>query len=251
MKETYIEIPSSDNGIAIHGTLRGKSSGPLILLLPGLGGWMHDLQMFNGSRYFEERGYSTLRISPYGHAENQRSISNFGIHEYSKDVDAVCKYLRSKGTDFIAVAGHSYGGLAIAYSKEQNFETGILWDPTHTDGYGNPEAIKNLERDFMYIKELDSYVSGTGPGYVLAKKVFTDHGPGSNIAISKFKKPLLVVNASDTKSQITAGKDYVDNCPAESKQVIIPNSSHPFTEDGAMERLFQATADWVDQIQQA
>jgi esterase/lipase len=248
MREKYLEIPSYEKGISIHGILRGQISKPLILLVPGLGGWMHDLLLFNGARYFEKRGYSTLRISPYGHAENQRSISNFGVKEYAKDIDAIASYVLGKGNLFFAIAGHSYGGLAIAYTDNRHLKTGILWDPTHTDGYEDTKAKQNLERDFMYIKELDSYVSGVGPGYVLSRKVFEEYGPGSNSRIASFRKPLLVVNASDTTSQITRGKDYVDNCPAQSKQVIIPESSHPFTEDGAMEALFKVTADWIDQF---
>lgn len=248
MKETYIEVPSYETGIKVHGMLRGDLTMPVIILAPGLGGWMHDLQMFNASRFFDTHGYATLRLSFYGHSDNQRNISNFGVHENAKDIDAVVDYVLSKGSTFIAVAGHSFSGLAIAYSKKQKFNTGILWDPTHTDGYDDPEAQKNLDRDFMYIKELGIYVSGVGPGYVLSDKVFNDHAPGSNEAAKNFNKPLLVLNASDTQSQIDRGNDYVASCPAMSRQVTIPDSSHPFTENGAMERLFKETLQWMEEI---
>ncbi len=248
MKETYIEIPSSDKDIKIHGTLRGSLNMPVAILAPGLGGWMYDLQMFNASRYFEDSGYSTLRLSFYGHKTNQRNISNYAVHDCAKDIDAVVGYLRKQKVKFIAVVGHSYSGLGIMYSENQQFDTGILWDPTHTDGYEEPESQKNLERDFQYIESLKSYVSGEGPGYVLSERVFKEYGPGSAIAAKKFRRPLLVINASDTDYQIERGKDYVDNCPVQSKQVIIPRSSHPFTEDGAMEKLFEETIKWMDKL---
>lgn len=92
-----------------------------------------------------------------------------------------------------------------------NIITEVHVSPTHTDGYNEPDTPTNLDRDFMYIKELVSYVSGVGPGYVLSDKVFNDYGPGSNQAAKMFNKPLLVVNASDTQSQIDRGKDYIDN----------------------------------------
>ena len=69
MTEHYVKILNKNDDIEIHGVLRGDYSQPLIVLAPGLGGWMHDLQMFNASRYFEEKGYSTLRVSFYGHDE--------------------------------------------------------------------------------------------------------------------------------------------------------------------------------------
>lgn len=248
MKETYLEIPSYDKDIKIHGTLRGELTNPLIVLAPGLGGWMHDLQMFNASRFMEQAGYASLRLSFYGHADNQRNIFDYAVHDCAKDIDAVVEYLRTEGSEFIAVAGHSYSGLGIMYTEKQQFDTGILWDSTHTDGYEDPESQKNLERDFMYIDDLGSYVSGQGPGYVLSKRVFTDYGPGSAIAAQKFTKPLLVVNASDTDYQIERGLDYIDNCTTKKKHVIIPYSSHPFVEEGAMDQLFQATADWMNEI---
>jgi len=38
--------------------LRGGLGKDLIILAPGLGGWMHDLQMFNASCYFERSAIS-------------------------------------------------------------------------------------------------------------------------------------------------------------------------------------------------
>ncbi len=249
MKESYLEIPSYKDRVSVHGTLRGDLSSPVVILAPGLGGWMHDLQMFNASRAMEEAGYASLRVSFYGHADNQRNISDYHVHDCAKDIDAVVEYLHKEGADFIAVVGHSYSGLGIMYTEKQQFDTGILWDSTHTDGYEDPESQKNLDRDFIYINELGSYVSGLGPGYVLSKKVFTDYGPGSAIAAQKFTKPLLVINASDTKYQIERGLDYVNNCKTKKKHVIIPDSTHSFTGDGSMEKLFQATVEWMDEIQ--
>jgi dienelactone hydrolase len=248
MTETYIKILNEFDDIEIHGMLRGKFIDPLIILAPGLGGWMHDLQMFNASRYFEKQGFATLRLSFYGHDERQRNISDFGSHDCAADIDAVVDYVRRQGAKFVGVAGHSFSGLGIIYSKQQRFDTGILWDPTHTDGYDDPEAEKNLARDFIFIESLNSYVSGIGPGYVLSNKVFSDHGPGSNEAAKSFKKPLLVINADESKSQIEKGMDYVKNCPSESKHVVIPNSSHPFTQDGAMENLFSETTKWLNDL---
>ncbi len=47
MKERPIEIPIPNSKLKIHGVLRGDYSHPLVILAPGLGGWMHDLLVFN------------------------------------------------------------------------------------------------------------------------------------------------------------------------------------------------------------
>jgi hypothetical protein len=41
------------------------------------------------------------------------------------------------------------------------------------------------------------------------------------------------------------GQDYADNIDAPTKHTIIPNSTHPFTEDGVMEDLFKESVAWI------
>jgi hypothetical protein len=74
-KNVCIPIPNSE--LEIHGILRGKYTSPLAILAPGLGGWQHDLLLFNASRFFEQHGISTLRVSFYGDDNKQRNIGDF------------------------------------------------------------------------------------------------------------------------------------------------------------------------------
>lgn len=245
MKERKVQIPISNTELNIHGVLRGEYSLQLAVLVPGLGGWMHDLLLFNASRYLEKHGISSLRVSFYGDGDDQRNIGDFDVNVNTKDIDTIVNYAKRKGAGLVCVIGHSYGGMAIVYSKRQQFDTAVLWDPSHTGGYDEPMAINNLAEDFIFIKELDSYVSSKGPGYVLSRKVFENYAPGSTAMAGKFKIDTLVVNASNSKEMQKFGKDYADSINAKTKHIIIPNSSHPFTEDGAMEKLFEETVKWV------
>lgn len=250
MKETDVKIPLSTSSLYIYGTLRGKYESPLIILCHGYGGWMHEMLLFNASRYFEKQGFSTLRLSMYGGGEQSRNISQSDVMTHANDIDDVVSYLKAKKVHWVAVVGHSYSGMAIVYSKKQQFDAAALWDPTHTDGYDEPQNKKNLEEDFIFIEELSAYVSGIGSGYVYAKTVFDNDYPKSREVAKKFKIRTGVFNADWSKEQQRYGKDYADNINAEAKQIIIPNSSHPFTEDGAAEKLFKATADWFQFLQQ-
>ncbi|MGZ6005193.1 MAG: alpha/beta hydrolase family protein [Candidatus Saccharimonadales bacterium] len=244
MKETEVKIPLSDTKLNIYGTLRGDYKHPLIVLCHGYGGWMHEMLVYNAARYFEKEGFASLRLSMYGGGEKSRNISDSDVMTHASDIDDVVAFVKKAGADWVGVAGHSYSGMAIVYSKKQQFDAAALWDPTHTDGYDEPQNKKNLAEDFIFVKDLNAYVSGLGSGYVYAKTVFDNNYPKSQGTCLKFKINTCVFNASWSKEQQRYGKDYTDSIDAKTKQVIIPDSSHPFTEDGAAEKLYAATAEY-------
>ena len=247
MIEHEIEISIPHCRLKIKGVLRGNLKSPLAILAPGLGGWMHDLILFNASRYFEKHGISTLRISFYGYDDNQRDIKDFDVKTAAADIDTIVEYLIKNDTPWIVVIGHSYSGMAIVYSLEQKFNAAVLWDPSHTGGYDEPMAINNLEKDFIYIKKLDSYVSGNASGDVISRKVFENYNPGSTAMALKFKIPTLIVNADGSKEMKDYGQDYADSISAPTDCIVIPGSTHSFTEDGVLEKLYETTLRWIKQ----
>jgi dienelactone hydrolase len=245
MNEKKVKIPIRGTNLEIHGVLRGDFSIPLVILAHGLGGWMHDVLMFNASRYFGKHGIASLRIDFYGWDEKQRDIKDCYVKTFAEDIDATVAYIKQHGAEWVGAIGHSYGGLAIAYSNNQEFDAAVLWDPTHTDGYENPDAKKNLEKDFIYLKELDSYVTGNGYGDVLSRKVFEGYAPGSTAKAKDFKVDTLIINADYSEDMKKYGKNYADSISAPTKHIIIPNSTHPFVENGVMETLFSETLKWL------
>lgn len=242
MKEKEVKIPLSDSDLYVYGTLRGDYSNPLIILCHGYGGWMHEMLLYNGARFFEKEGFSTLRLSMYGGGEQSRNISDSDVMTHARSIDDTVSFVKAKGASWVGVAGHSYSGLAMVYSTSQQFNAAALWDPTHTDGYDDPQSIKNLENDFFFVEKLNAYVSGLDSGYVYARSVFDNDYPKSNVMAAKFNVPTCVINASWSKEQQKYGKDYADSIAADSKQIIIPDSSHPFTEEGAADKLFTETS---------
>ena len=209
LKETEVYIPIPNSGLEIHGTLRGDYKMPLAVLAPGLGGWEHDLLLFNASRALGKIGIATLRVSFYGDREKQRNIGDFSVKTTAADIDTIVSHARDQGAHWICVIGHSYSGMAIVYSQAQAFDAAVLWDASHTDGYDEPKAKKSLKDDFLYIEELDSYVTANGPGYVLSRKVFEDYTPGSTEMAKNFDLDTLVINAQHSgESMMRFGADY-------------------------------------------
>jgi pimeloyl-ACP methyl ester carboxylesterase len=245
MAETKVKIPLPDNQHYIYGTLRSSYNNTLIVLCHGYGGWMHETLLYNGARFFEKEGLSTLRLSMYGGGEKSRDIADSDVTTHANDIDSVVEYVRKKGVKRVVVIGHSYSGMAIVYSAAQDFDLAILWDPTHTNGYDEPEAIKNLKNDFTYVDSQRVYASGKGPGYVYAKTVFENDYPESKEAASKFKIKSCIINASWSKDQQKYGKDYADHIDAITEHIIIPDSTHHFMDDGVAEKLFAETTNYL------
>lgn len=248
MREQEVKILLTDSDLYLYGTLRGDYSNPLIVLCHGYGGWRHEMLLYNSARFFENEGFSTLRLSMYGGGDQSRNISDSDVLTHARDIDDAVLFVKEKGSSWVGVVGHSYSGLAIVYSTRQQFEAAALWDPTHTDGYEDPQSINNLENDFVFVEKLNAYVSGLGSGYVYAQSVFDNDYPKSNEMASKFNVPTCVINASWSKTQQKYGEDYAECIAADSKQIIIPDSSHPFTEEGAAEKLFTETSTYFKSI---
>lgn len=209
---------------------------------------MHEMLLYNAARYFESEGFATLRLSMYGGGEKSRNISRSDVMTHATDIDVAVKFVKQAGAPWVAVVGHSYSGMAVVYSKDQAFDAAVLWDPTHTDGYNDPKAAANLKNDFIFVDALQAYVSGVGPGYVYAKTVFDNTYPNSHEAASRFMLSSCIINASWSSDQQRYGKHYADTIDAKTEHIIIANSSHPFTEDGAAERLFAATASYCKRL---
>jgi hypothetical protein len=79
--------------------------------------------------------------------------------------------------------------------------------------------------------------------------VFDNDYPKSQEAAKRFKVNTCVFNANWSKEQQSYGKNYTENIDAKAKQVIIPDSSHPFTEDGTAEKLYSATTEYFNSLQ--
>lgn len=149
MPEKSISIPLQETGLNLHGTLRGRFEDPTIIIIPGMGGDMNDLLSYNASRYFENQGLSSLRLSLNSGAFDQRNIKDCDINTFLSDIDDAVDFVKHQRAPWICTLGHSFGSMAILYSKKQAFDAAILWDPSHTDNFGNDQSSQNLAKHFF------------------------------------------------------------------------------------------------------
>lgn len=97
MKEQDVDIPIEGTKYKMQGVLRGDYTSPVIILAHGLSGWMHETLMFNASRYFEKKGFATLRINLNGDSKDEIHIKDFGIHENALEIDVATDFVKQKG----------------------------------------------------------------------------------------------------------------------------------------------------------
>jgi alpha/beta superfamily hydrolase len=62
--------------------LRGSFAQPLAIIAPGLGGWMHEMLLYNAARYFDKKGIATLRVSLYGDEPDQRDSVDCDVYTH-------------------------------------------------------------------------------------------------------------------------------------------------------------------------
>ncbi len=245
MTERQLFIPAVETDITVHSMLRGELDNQLLIIVPGLGGKMNDLLPYSASRYFEERGLSTLRIDLYGNAVDQRNIKDTTVETIASDIDSAVNFAREQGVEWVGVIGHSYAGMAVLYSLSQAFDAAILWDPSHTDDFKTEASRRHLAEHYTYVEELDCYVSGDGSGHILPRSLFDNALPSSTEMAKKFTIGTLIVNASLNTELSQQGDEYREQIGVSVTQKTVTGASHRFTEDGALKSLFDITYDWL------
>jgi len=140
--EKLVKIPTSNNR-KIYCKIRGPLSRPVIVFVHGLTSDMEEHIFFNGTRFLEKHGYSSLRFDLYGYNSNQRKMKDCTLKIHAHDLDLVLAYLRRRGVKKICVIGHSYGGPAILYSNKKDFDLVIFWDSSYGKSAIFPSARFN------------------------------------------------------------------------------------------------------------
>ncbi len=236
-KEQEIKIPIGEDKF-IYGTLRGSLENPLIIFVHGFTGHRDEHIFFNGARFFEERGISSFRFNLYDWNKDARKLEECTLSLHAEDLDKVVKFFRDKGVKKIFVIGHSFGGLTVLLSKNQDFDRAILWDASD-----NPAKVT----ESTHIKELDRYyVSGQESyGFTIGKAMVEENEQLKPYdLIQKFKKPIKIIVAGDG-DLVKAGEKYFEIANNPKSFCSIPNAKHNFNEEGTEEKLFEETCDYL------
>lgn len=239
-----INLPDTD-GLKIKTILRGDFSQPVTIIVHGRPGNGNELLPFLLAHYLSEQGIASLRISLYDFSKDTRNLLDTSVDTDAADIDAVIRYVRSKGSSKVFAVGHSYGGLAILKSTER-LDAAVLWDPTHglvfdrgadTDEYGvfTKVACGNL------------VITTSGYGYISSRTTQEfDKQLGDTTYLAKNKGYSLKVISAGKGIMADLGKMYVEAAENPKHHSVIAEAHHQFEDsDEIIESLFKQTIDWL------
>lgn len=226
---------------SLYGKFSGSFNQPLFIIVHGLPGNMDEEFYYSAAHWFSKHGFSTFRFNLYGYQKDARQLMNCTLKTHSADIDAVVRYFRKRGVRKIFVIGHSFGGLAILCSRDQNFDGVVLWDPSYKISftkttYGFPGG--------KYIKEINGYLMKWGINVVIGKAMAEEVDSLSWDLITKnFKTPFKVILAG--KGALKSAKKYLNSAKVEKDLMIVKGATHYFNDqEGMQEKVFKVSEGW-------
>ena len=238
--EKNIKIKLSKK-FSLYGKFSGSFNQPLFIIVHGLLGNMDEEFYHSATRWFGKHGFATFRFNLYGHQKDARQLMNCSLKTHSADLDIIVRYFRKQGVKKVFVAGHSFGGLTIFCSRDQDFDGAVLWDPSckisftkATNGFPNGK----------YVKAINGYLMKWGINIVIGKAMAKemDSFPWDSIT-KNFKTPFRIIIAGE--GALKNAKKYLNNTKVEKDLLIIKGATHYFNDQEKMrEKLFKASENW-------
>jgi len=238
--EKEIKIKISDK-LSIYGMLNGSPNKPLFIIIHGLLGNMDEEFYVSATNWFGKNGFSTFRLNLFGYQKDARQLMDCSISTHGSDLDLVIRHFRKLGFKKIFVAGHSFGGLVIIKSIEQDFDGAILWDPSYKISF------KKGSDDFpsgKYLKNIEGYLMRWGINVVIGKKMVeeTETLPWDSIT-ENFRKPLKIIVAG--KGELGEAKKYLNKLKSKKELKVVSGATHYFNDKkGMQEQVFEISEKW-------
>ena len=225
----------------LYGKLSGSLRQPLCIIVHGLPGSMDEDFYHLATRWFGKHGFSTFRFNLYGYQKNARQLMHCSLKTHGSDLDAVVHYFRKRGARKVFVAGHSFGGLTILSSHDQNFDAAALWDPSYKFSF------TKTKRDLpggKYIKSVNGYLMRWGTNVIIGKQMVEEINllPWDSIA-KNFLVPFQIIIAE--KGLLGSAKKYLNGAKVKTDLVIVKGATHCFNDrEGMRDDVFKATKRW-------
>ncbi len=161
------------------------------------------------------------------------------IKIHANDIELVRKYFYKKYKK-LYLAGHSLGGTSVLLAVPKANAI-ILWDPSP------PKFLKVFSPYCKYNKSLDAFVIDSGIQTIMSKNMYNEMKQSKIWLqwIKKTKIPVKIIGASDN-IRVSGCKAYFKYANDPKKLVFIKGAGHTFSEEGAEEKLFKETLDWIN-----
>lgn len=238
--EKKIKIKLSKK-FSLYGKFNGSFNQPLFIIVHGFSGNMDEEFYYSATRWFGNYGFSTFRFNLYGYQKDARQLMDCTLETHSTDFDVIIRYFRKRGVKKIFVIGHSFGGLVIFCSRDQDFDGAVLWDPSYKISF------TKTTHDFQggkYIKEINGYLMKWGINVIIGKAMAKEIDSLQwDLIIKKFKVPFRIILAG--KGALKGAKKYLNNAKVEKDLMIIKGATHYFNDQkGMQEKVFKASEEW-------
>ncbi|MDO8240807.1 MAG: alpha/beta fold hydrolase [Candidatus Moranbacteria bacterium] len=237
--EKEFRIKAKD-GKQIYCKLRGSLEKPVIVFVHGFTGHMDEHLFYNAARFFEKKGFASLRFNLYGDQDDARKLHECDLQTHAADLDRVVSYLKKKKAQDIFAVGHSYGGPTIFLSDTKNYRALVLWDASF--------HFKALFKNKEYSKELKGFCKEWAFKFFIGQKFVTEAEKLEKTfwqTVSQNKAPTKVVLTENGNARSPLKKDFFTALNEPKEMLEMKKTGHTFSEDTAAEKLFQETLKWL------
>lgn len=232
--ETELKIPIPGTKKYIYAKQRGSLDKPVVVFVHGLTGHMDEHQFYNGARYFEKKGFSSLRFNLYDFPKDARRLMDCTLKTHAHDIDVVVDYLKDQGAKKIFAVGHSYGAPSILLSSKKNLDAIVLWDGTN----------RFIFEEDKLIKELQAYYLNWGVGWLTGKEMYDEAKKIDWEALYEHSNVPVKFIWAEKGELADRGMKLFKKVTGEKSQVVIKGAGHIFAEEGAARQLFDETLVW-------
>ncbi len=226
---------------SLYGKFSGSFNQPLFIIVHGLPGNMDEEFYRSAVQWFKKHGFSTFRFNLYSYQKDARQLMDCSLKTHSDDLDAVIRYFRKRGVKKIFVAGHSFGGLTILRSNDQDFDGAALWDPSYKISF---TKTKYDLPGGKYLKEINGYLMRWGMNVIIGEAMAKEIDSLQWDSIAKNSKvPFKLIIAE--KGMLNSAKKYLNGAKAKTDLLIVKGATHYFNDQEGMQKIvFEASEKW-------
>ncbi|MAF35407.1 hypothetical protein CMO91_06215 [Candidatus Woesearchaeota archaeon] len=237
-KEREFQIPIPGTDLNIYAKQYGELSDSMVIFVHGLTGHMDEHLFYNGARYFEKHGISSIRFNLYDWHDDARKLMDCTLETHAHDFNTVLQYLLTAKVKKIAAIGHSYGGPTILLGNHKQLAAIVLWDPSHGDIFADEDEVK-------YVPELNAYHVNWGTSFLIGSPMRAMEKEIAWDSLTKKIHSALKVVSAGKGELVEHGKKYVDLANGPKQHVVIQSANHNFDDEGAADELYKESASWI------
>jgi pimeloyl-ACP methyl ester carboxylesterase len=236
-KKLYFIFNQADQSIPHKG---------LLVLSHGLTGKPREFVHITAKNEFNNAGYDVVRVQYYGAPEDARDLVEYTAKIHGEDLAAVVQHFRPQYQKLF-VAGHSYGGFAMAHAfavdggKTFNPNAVSFWDATFTPAWY--QDAKHWPESGTY-----SYRNGQDPrmGQAMFDEAkFYNENPPYDL-YGQFNIPAQVVLALENEKPGRGREEVFKALNCQKERVGINGADHQFTLGNTAQQLCHETLRWFD-----